>query len=291
MFPISLGVYLLKTSGWLDPLSVFLEPLMRLVGLPGSMAIVWFSTILTGLYGGIISLASVGTPLSQAQVTVLGILMLMAHSLPVEVRLTQMAGLSALYMLLLRFLGALLFGGILHLLLSYTGWLSGPAYSFWHGEPVASWSAWLTQELWTYLKIFGVIFGLLAFIKFLHRFHLDTLFNTLLAPVLKPLNLSPAISPAMTVGLLLGLSYGGGLILKDAQSGQLSRRDILVGLSFIALCHCLIEDTLLTLSIGGHIGALLWGRIIFSYMVVWTLSKTLNYIPHEKSLRSRYASE
>ena len=86
--PISIATRLLDQLGLIHYLGDALAPVMGLLGLPGSMGLVWGTGMVTNLYGGMVVFASLapGAGLSAAQVTVLATVMLVAHSLPVELQ-------------------------------------------------------------------------------------------------------------------------------------------------------------------------------------------------------------
>ncbi len=115
--PIAIGVRLLELLGAIDLLGRLLAPLMALVGLPGSMGLVWATTLVTNLYGGMVVFAGVapGAGLTVAQVTVLATMMLIAHAIPVEASIAQQAGTRFRTMAALRVAGALLAGMLLNL--------------------------------------------------------------------------------------------------------------------------------------------------------------------------------
>ena len=50
----------------------------------------------------------------------------------------------------------------------------------------------------------------------------------------------------------------------------------------MALCHSLIEDSLLMLALGAHLSGVLLGRLIFSLVVVFILVRVLGRLPDEK---------
>ncbi|WP_315982759.1 hypothetical protein [Aliamphritea spongicola] len=67
----------------------------------------------------------------MAQVTVLGTMMLIAHGLPVEIRITQQAGVRLVTALALRMGCALVLGMILHHIYSWGNWLQQPVELLW----------------------------------------------------------------------------------------------------------------------------------------------------------------
>ncbi len=122
-------VRILQVLGWIEPLAVPFKPLMGLVGLPAEMGIVWVTAMVNNLYGAIVVFVSLirEVPVTTAQATILATMMLIAHTLPVELRIAQKSGPRLLFQGLSRVGAALVLGGILHLIYTASGRLQGPA--------------------------------------------------------------------------------------------------------------------------------------------------------------------
>ena len=58
MIPISIAVKLLQYFGLITYLGAALAPIMQLVGLPGTCGIVWATTMVTNIYGGMMAFYS-----------------------------------------------------------------------------------------------------------------------------------------------------------------------------------------------------------------------------------------
>jgi hypothetical protein len=84
----------------------------------------------------------------------------------------------------------------------------------------------------------------------------------------------------------MGLSYGGGLIINEARAGTVAKKDLFTSITLMSLCHSLFEDTMLMVLIGGHLSALLWGRLVFSLLSTMLLVKLINCLPEK--LRERH---
>ena len=65
----------------------------------------------------------------------------------------------------------------------------------------------------------------------------------------------------------MGLLYGSGILIKSAQEGSLSRRDVLCSVSLLGLSHSLIEDTILLALVGGSLWGLLGFRLLFTLVM------------------------
>ena len=75
---------------------------------------------------------------------------------------------------------------------------------------------------------------------------------------------------------LTGFLYGSGIIIKESQTGILSKKDVFCAVTFIGIAHALIEDTLLMVLIGGVISGTLGMRMLFA--IVFSLLITRIYI-------------
>lgn len=111
MIPIILIIKVVEEMGGIIILSNVLSPLMETVGLPKEMGLVWATTLLTNIYGGLIVFINTDMPLSVAQVSILGSMMLLAHSLPIEAAIAKKAGVNLSITLLIRVGGVLCLRG------------------------------------------------------------------------------------------------------------------------------------------------------------------------------------
>jgi len=282
IIPISIATRFLQQWGLVDQLGVLLGPVMHLVGLPGEIGLVWATAMVTNLYAGMVVFAQVapGLDLSIAQVTVLTTMMLVAHGLPVELRIAQKAGTRFRTQALLRVGGALLLGALLNLGYRLTDSLQGANHSLWNPPAVdPSWLGWGLSELRNLGSIALIIFSLMALLRLLKKIGLVDLLTRVLEPVLAMLGMGRQAAPLTIVGITLGLAYGGGLIIQEAQSGRLSKQDLFSSIALMGLCHSLIEDSLLMMVLGGHVSGVFWGRLIFSLLVVYLLVRLIRVLP------------
>lgn len=276
MVPALIVVKGLDMVGGTVWLAWLLAPVMSVVGLPGEMGIVWAAAILTNIYTAMIVYAGLGLheTLTVAQITVLGVMVLVAHSLPVEVAVARAAGVSWRATLVLRLGGGLILGSLLNLAYSSGGWLQSPSRMLWQPAAVEpGLMAWALDQLWMLVGIFLVIAALMAILQLLRVLGIERLMHVLLAPVLKLIGIRREAANITIIGTTLGLSFGAGLLLKDARSGVLSRRDIFLTMGFLGLCHSLIEDTLLIMLLGADLSGVLWARLAFALLVIGVLAR------------------
>jgi len=278
MIPTLLVVKVLEELGGVAILGQLLGPVMQLVGLPEAMGLVWATTMLTNIYAGMIVFfqQSQGDPLTVAQVTVLGTLLLFAHGLPVEVRIAQQAGIRVRVSLLLRIGGGLLLGWMQYRIYQAGDWLQQDNQLVWQPEPVDnSWSAWLGSQAESLLMVQLIIIVLLTALKLLKLIGVERLMAWLLKPLLRLLNIGPQATTITIVGATLGLAFGGGLLIKEVRAGHVPERDVFAAMGFLALSHSLIEDTILVMVLGADLSGILWMRLLFSVVVIALMTRWL----------------
>jgi len=237
--------------------------------------------MITNIYGALVVFFTLSLQYTYtvAQVTILACMMLIAHTLPVEARIAQKAGVRLWSTLTLRILGAFVFGVILNLIFTSFNLFQNENILIWKpGYTDPSLTQWALGQVGYYLMIFLIILGLMILMRILKTTGVIEKLNNFLKPGLKFLGMSKNAAILPIIGLTLGLAYGGGLIVKEAKSKLISKKDVFLSLSFMGLSHSLIEDTLLTLAIGASIFGVLFGRIIFTIVVMIIIVKCINLL-------------
>jgi len=286
MVPVLIVVKLLKELGLIRFLAVPLEPVMGLVGLPAEMGLVWATAMLNNIYSSIVVLLTLveDAPLTTAQATVLGTMILVAHSLPVELKIAQKSGPRLLFQAAARIGSALVIGWVLHLLYDGFGLHEGPVNILLRPEAGVSpggesITAWAVGQLENLASIFGIIVGLLLLMKVLERFRITEVMNRVLRPVLRLMGIGPKAATIAIIGVTLGISYGGGLIIREARSGRIDKRDVFYALTLMGLAHSLFEDTMLMVMVGGHLSGLLLARALLAVAAVSLLVRLTALLP------------
>lgn len=272
MIPAIIIVKLLDHVGATDILAYLISPAMDVVGLPREMGIVWAVALLTNIYTAMVvfySLAATST-VSVAEVSVLGVMILIAHALPVEGAIAKSLGIRWRMTLLIRMGGALLLGAILNAIYSAMSWHQKPIVLAWTPTSSASsgWLQWFFEQIQLLASIFIILSILIITLRLLHLLGIEALLHKLLTPLLKGLTLGKEAANITIIGMTLGLSFGAGLLIDEVKKGQISKRDTVLVVGFLGLCHSIIEDTLLILLLGADIYAILWGRLIFAICIV-----------------------
>jgi hypothetical protein len=71
------------------------------------------------------------------------------------------------------------------------------------------------------------------------------------------------------------------LIIQEARSGRLEKRDVFFSITLMGLCHSLIEDPLLMMALGAHLSGTLWARLLFALLAIFLLVNLLRYVPEK----------
>ncbi len=124
-----------------------------------------------------------------------------------------------------------------------------------------------------------IILGLFFLLRTLEKLRVVDVINKILRPILKLMGIGPKASAITVIGNTMGIAYGGGLIIHEARSGHIDKKDVFYSLTLMGLSHSLIEDTLLMVMIGGHLSGLLCARVGYSILVVTLLVKVTKRLP------------
>ena len=266
--PISLFTAILDWSGLLGRLDFLLKPLMGWLDLPPAAALPLIIGMLSSVYGGLG--AMIVFPFSPAQMTLMAVFILTAHSLIQEGIIQGQSGIHPLKATLVRI------GAAVVTVLILIPWVGSstlmpttangilpvsPAFP----EMIRHW-AWTTSRL--VAKIFFIIMSLLTLLELLKSFGLIHPFVRALEPFLRIMGLDRQVGFLWMTAVIFGLSYGGAIIVEEAKSGHLSRDDLeLLHLS-IGVNHSMVEDPPLFLPLGIHPFWLYVPRLVMAILIV-----------------------
>ncbi|MBV7485622.1 hypothetical protein [Bordetella sp. BOR01] len=284
MVPVMVLVQIGQWLGWIDVLGQAIAPAMALLDLPPEAGMIWVAGVCVGVYGAIAALIGLAPQLdlNVAQLSVLCAMVLFAHGLPVEQAIVRRAGASFWATAALRLGAAVLYGAAVAWACRWGGWLQQPVSLGWlQGSALAAdtqaggLAGWLRGTAISLVFTYGVIVALLVLLDVFERTGLTRAITALLMPLLRLSGLDARVAPVTTVGVLLGLSYGGALIIEEADKNQLPARTRFLALAWISLSHSLIEDTALLLTLGADIWVILVGRIALTLAVVAFLARLI----------------
>ena len=93
-----------------------------------------------------------------------------------------------------------------------------------------------------------------------------------LQPVMQRLKLSNNAAYPLLAGLFLGIVFGSGVIISFARGGSLTRRDLMLVLVFLGICHSIIEDTVVFIALGANWWVLVSARFLLAALAAFAVS-------------------
>ena len=268
MIPISLAVTLLQHWGVLAWIAGYLNPLFSMLGLPGESAVLFISGAAAGTYAGVAAMMSVHLTLRQA--TIIGIMILICHALPMECTVNHKTGSNFLRMGLIRIFMAFVAAMYLNQLLPD---MSTP-YLYMGAAADSSLmevlQTWTLSQLKVAILVFLIIYVLMVIQSLIQLYSLLDPLSRFLAPLMRFFGLPRKAAYMWLVGNVLGLSYGSAVMLDLEERGQITREDANAVNYHLIMNHSMLEDTIVMAVTGISVFWILATRILFALIVVWT---------------------
>ena len=187
MIPTLIVVKILDEIGFVEILNKMFAPLMFLLGLPEAISLVFTTSMLTSPYAGLIVFSGLPAdmPFTAAQASVLGLLILFTHSLPIEVIICRKAGVRARAMIFIRLGLGILSCYFLNLFFELTGYMNYPATILLPSlESAPDLLSWVISQLKGLGMIFIIIVALVIILDFLKYIGVEKLIEKALKPFL-----------------------------------------------------------------------------------------------------------
>ncbi|MCU0664978.1 MAG: hypothetical protein MUC50_21985 [Myxococcota bacterium] len=268
--PVSLCVTLLRHFGLLELLAKIVAPVLDLFGLPETAAISLVTGALVNCYSGIAAMGPI--PLTSRQVTILALMILICHNLVVEGAVQKKSGSSARGITALRISFAMVAALLLNLLMPasteapFARGMSPPPTPDLQGVL----SAWGIGTGLLVAKMVTLVVGLTVMQQLLEAYGLVRGLSRVLSPVLLVLGVPRRAAFLWMVANTLGLAYGAAVILDEVDSGRISKAEVRDLNRSVAICHSLLEDTVLFVAMGANVFWITVPRLVLAAAVVWT---------------------
>lgn len=134
----------------------------------------------------------------------------------------------------------------------------------------------IIESLGTIKKIAMIIFPLMLGLEIGKELGIWDKVSDLFAPIVKVFNLSPKMSLPLLVGQIFGLAYGAGVIIQTVEEEEIPKSKLLIMAVFLAICHAVIEDTLLFVAIGGQGFVILGTRLVLAIIITYLYSRVVS---------------
>lgn len=272
--PVSFVVTLLDFYGIIEWISTYTTPLFHLIGLQGNAAVVYFSSLFLPLYAPIAIIATL--PLSMREITILALMCLITHNLPIECAVQRRSGTPFWQTLVLRLTFSILGGILLNLILPDS--LSLTTHQTETLTPTNSQLStlnsqllnWLTNTVSLCVKIILIITALMYGQFLLKRYGIISKIARPLAPLMRLCGLHPDSAFLWLVAQIVGLTYGAGIMAQEIEESGADREELHRINLHICVNHSLIEDTAIFCMLGVAWYFLIVPRLIFAIIIVQT---------------------
>jgi spore maturation protein SpmB len=274
MIPVSLAVLILEQSGILYYIAWVMNPLMRLLDLPGEASLVFLSSVFLNIYSAIAVIKTLD--LSGREVAILATMCLIAHNFFVECAVMKKTGSSLFKMVVLRLFCAFLAGWVLHFIIPpAVGTATGGSGVHPHfiglnwGLLPSVFKNWLLDTGFLVLRIIVIIFSLMFIQKVMDEFGIMKLLARISTPFMGIFGLSANTGYLWIVAYVAGIVYGSAILIEQVKSGAVTRSEADLFNHHVGISHSQVEDTLLFVTIGAPPAWIIFPRIILALIVVW----------------------
>jgi hypothetical protein len=252
LVPVSFVTALMVHYQLLHHLDFFLQPMMSMIHLPASAAVVLVIGIFTGIYGTVAALSVMS--FSMPHMILIAVFTLISHNLIQESLVQANSGL--------RFSTAVVFRLVISFIVTMIcGWIMGgdPSSAGPAGVPVVLPSQvplsamlvdWAAGTAWLCLKILCIIMPLMVAMELARTYHVIEAVTHISSPVLRLLGLDRSCTLLWMTAAVFGLAYGAAVIVEETKNSThdpkaLTRLHLSIGVN-----HAMIEDPSLFLPLG-----------------------------------------
>lgn len=266
---VTLGVLFLEYFNILPWISRFLNPIFNLMGLPGEAALAYVSGYFVNVYSAIAVISTLN--LDARSITILAVMVLCSHNMITETAVQKKTGSSAIRMAVIRTLSAFVLGFVLNLIMPESHEIISNKVIQTNFTLLQMLEAWFYKTLRLIILMSTLIFTLSIIQRLLTEFGVIKWLSKIFSPVLAFFGLPPKTSFLWIVANTLGLAYGAAVMIDEAESGNITKKEIDLLNHHIAISHSNLEDVLLLASVGAIIWWLLVARWVFAFVLVWEL--------------------
>lgn len=269
MLPISLLVRLLQYYGVIEWCAQFLNPVFQHLGLPGASAIAFLTGASVTTYACLAVMLSM--ELTMRQATIISIMVLICHALPLECTVVKRVGSKPFRMAIIRIVAAFLAAVYLNLVLPEMPEPFSTSLS-----PITSdlslsgiLEEWFYSSLKLSLMIMGIIYALMVIQRLLDDLGILPRLVKPFQPLMTFFGLPRNSAYLWLIGNVLGISYGSAMMLELEDNGVITREEADQVNYHLIMNHSMLEDTMVFATAGISALWILSTRILFAFILVW----------------------
>ena len=271
MVPVIVAVTVLEGFDLLGHVAGIFAPVMRFLGLPGDAALVYLSGAVVSIYSAVAVAANVA--LTVKQMTVLAVLCLVCHGLPVECAVQRQAGTGVRTMVAVRVVTAFLAAFLLGRLIPETPkWTQLAARAQTRIVETPTFREFLQPRLvkngWFLLKLVVIVMVLMILMELLRQTGVLRVLAVLMRPLTWLAGIPASTGFTVLTSMTIGLAFGAGTVIAEAKRGHLSREEQFRTNVFIGTTHSLFEDTVYFAILGASVPWIVVSRLIIGCVAV-----------------------
>ncbi len=266
---VSFAIMFLKYFNILPWISDILTPVFNSIGLPGEAAFPFVTGYFVNVYAAIS--VAVAFDFDARALTILSTMVLCAHNMITETAVQKKTGTSAVRIVVVRTISAFTLAFFLNKLLP--GGAMGDFSGGYGQRPefIVLFKEWLVSTIAVVVKMTVLIYSLAILQKILAEYGVIRWLSKFLKYPLAFFGLPARTSFLWIVANTLGLAYGAAVMIEEVESGKVTKRDVDLLNSHIAISHSNFEDLLLLTALGATWYVMLFSRWIGSFVLVWEL--------------------
>ncbi len=274
VFPITVIITILQYTPVLPWFIDFIEPFMRLIGLPGEAAMPLVLGNALNLYAGIGAIVSFDFTVKE--VFIMAMMLSFSHNLFIESALASRVGVNWWFIVALRVTLAIVAAITINLV--WQGGSEMAQYGLIATETVApdSWGAIFLHGFKTaliaILQLALIIIPLMIIMQYLRDLGWLNVISNKMAPFTRFLGMKENTSFTLVTGLTIGLAFGAGVMIQAVEEDGVSRKDMMLALIFLVTCHAVVEDTAVFIPLGITVWPLLVIRFITAVILTLFVS-------------------
>jgi hypothetical protein len=275
--PISFATALLVHFGIIYKLDFLLTPVMTVLALPASAAVVLIIGLFTGIYGTVAALAVM--PFSMEHMTLIAVFTLISHNLIQESMVQGNSGINPVFAACFRLVMAFCVTFVCAKIMGATpevvgaqaaGGFSGEAETFM--AMLKSWGWGMSKVT---LQIICIIMPLMVLLELGKAFRIIEFITKLTSPLVAVMGLNQSTGFLWLTANIFGLAYGSAVIVEETQANDFKKEDLTRLHLSIGINHAMIEDPILFVPLGLPLLWLWVPRIVAAILAVWMYSAFL----------------
>ena len=266
---VSFAIMFLKYFNILPWVSNLLTPIFNGIGLPGEAAFPFVTGYFVNVYAAIS--VAVAFDFDVRALTILSTMVLCAHNMITETAVQKKTGTSATRIVIVRTISAFTLAFFLNKLLP--GEVMAQLQGGYEQKPefMVLFKEWLASTATVVVKMTVLIYTLAILQKIMAEYGVIRWISRFLKYPLAFFGLPARTSFLWIVANTLGLAYGAAVMIEEVESGKVTKRDVDLLNSHIAISHSNFEDLFPLSALGATWYVLLFPRWIGSFILVWEL--------------------